>query len=555
MVREVPNKGDSSPALTPPKSDAPKAAPVPVLALPKDSAPVNIPVVSVSVNERSEVPNSDKVIQVPTVPKEGGNTQNQTSSPPVTPPPPKQSSSQQSPSKPPSSPAPSQSAPSQSAPSQSASSQSASSQPTPSQAAPQPQQSSSQQSSSQKSPSTPSSSPTTAQSVPPPQQPSPKSSTESSSKPAQTQMNSQKSDTQKSVSQKSQKTEFSKMGETSKQIELNGIGSNLDTRRSVENTKFSLVESELDSKFPDIKTAFSKDGLQEVRVALIFIVISLIMVIGFSIRKYRKLRKGGEQVRNITNTVFPVKIVSLYLYIFLCFPITVLMQFLSCIAPVGFGMFNVVQSIYQGSCYIWLWDLFVEYFGGSEQIVTAIRRTGPYQIWKVPPFMIPTNPETYFQPKIVIVSYILMVQFLPINVLVSILNIIHPSKAFLYNIFLILSLSISIYGIMLIYWPSKEALQPYQGGWKFGILVIQSFSIIIIDSIIRLAKYENREYNSIVYKLYWKLMLTCGVATICTLAAVAIIDSREIYQIYNLSIPTKNSENIPENKAMLNTKV
>ncbi|KAH8581868.1 uncharacterized protein ELE39_003671 [Cryptosporidium sp. chipmunk genotype I] len=521
MVREAPNKSNPSPNLAPPNSSTTKTVPTPIPGpaptptptpgpgVTKDSAPINIPIVSVSANERSGTPNSKEVIQVPSIPKEEGNIKGQTSSPPV------MSSSPQKPSS-----------------QQSSPQQTPSSQPTPPpQPTSPPQKSSPQQSSSQ--------------SVPASQQ-----SSTAPSKPAQAQTNPPKPDTQKMGSQK---VEVGKFGEMPKQVELNGIGSNLDSRRSVENTKFSLIESELDSKFPDIKTAFSKDGLQEVRVALIFIVISLIMVIGFSIRKYRKLRKGGEQVRNITNTVFPVKIVSLYLYIFLSFPITVLMQFFSCIAPMGYGMFNVIQSIYQSSCYIWLWDLFVEYFGGSEQIVTAIRRTGPYQVWKVPPFMIPTSTETYFQPKIVIVSYILMIQFLPINILVSILNVIHPSKAFLYNIILIISLSISTYGIMLIYWPSKEALQPYQGGWKFGILVIQSFSIIVVDSIIRLAKYENREYNSIVYKLYWKLMLTCGVATICTLAAVAIIDSREIYQIYNLSIPTKNSENIPENKAMLAT--
>ncbi|KAJ1609466.1 transmembrane domain-containing protein [Cryptosporidium canis] len=479
MVKEAQAKSNSSSALTPNSSES-KAAPapapvsVPIKALPNSGAPINVPVVSVNANERSEAPNSSSVIQVPPVPKEGGENRNQTSSTPTMPP-----------------------------------SQATSSSP--------PKQTASQEAS--------------ASSVP----------------------NQARNATETSSGQKLSRVEESRASEAKRNLELNGIGSNLDSRRSVESTKFSLVESELDSKFPDIKTVFNKDGLQEVRVALIFIVISLIMVIGFSIRKYRKLRKGGEQVRNITNTVFPVKIVSLYLYIFLSFPITVLMQFLSCIAPLGFGMFNVIQSIYQSSCYIWLWDLFVEYFGGSEQIVTAIRRTGPYQVWKVPPFMIPTSTETYFQPKIVIVSYILVIQFLPINVLVSILNAIHPSKAFLYNTILIISLSISVYGIMLIYWPSKEALQPYQGGWKFGILVIQSFSIIVIDSIIRLAKYENREYNSAVYKLYWKLMLTCGVATICTLAAVAIIDSREIYQIYNLSVPTKNSENIPENKAMLAT--
>lgn len=549
MVREASDKSNQSSTLTPPNSDTSKSTPATEPTLKKDSVPVNIPVVSVSANERSGIPNSDKVIQAPLVPKEGGGTQGQTSSSPAIPSPPKQSPSVTSLS---TAPVQSASQPQQSSPQQSSSQQSSSQQSSSQESSPQkssPQESSPQKSSSQQSSPKPSS-------MSSPQQSSPQeSSSTSSQKPVQTQVNPPKSDAQKPVLQKPEKIEDNKMENIPRQVELSGIGSNLGTRRSVENTKFSLIESELDSKFPDIKTAFSKDGLQEVRVALIFISISLIMVIGFSIRKYRKLRKGGEQVRNITNTVFPVKIVSLYLYIFLSFPITVLMQFLSCIAPVGFGMFNVIQSIYQSSCYIWLWDLFVEYFGGSEQIVTAIRRTGPYQVWKVPPFMIPTSTETYFQPKIVIVSYILMVQFLPINVLVSILNNIHPSKAFLYNIFLIISLFISIYGIMLIYWPSKEALQPYQGGWKFGILVIQSFSIIIIDSIIRLAKYENREYNSIVYKLYWKLMLTCGVATICTLAAVAIIDSREIYQIYNLSIPTKNSEKIPESKPMLTNKV
>ncbi|KAK9173800.1 hypothetical protein CmeUKMEL1_18140 [Cryptosporidium meleagridis] len=533
MVREAPKKGDASQTLTaPPNTSTNKAAPTPVPALTlgpgssKFSAPINIPIVSVGVNERSGTPNSKEVIQVPSVPKEGGSTQSQTSSPPSMP------SPQQSPPQQPSSQQPSSQ---QSPPKQPSSQQPSSQQPSPQQ--PSPQQSPPKQSSSQSAPPIQNSS-------------SQSSSLTASSKPSQAQTDLPKPNNQNASPQK---VEVGKVGRLSNEMELNGIGSNLASRRSVENTRFSLIESELDSKFPDIKTAFNKDGLQEVRVALIFITISLIMVIGFSIRKYRKLRRGGEQVRNITNTVFPVKIVSLYLYIFLSFPITVLMQFLSCIVPIGYGMFNVIQSIYQSICYIWLWDLFVEYFGGSEQIVTAIRRTGPYQVWKVPPFMIPTSTETYFQPKIVIVSYILMIQFLPINIFVSILNVIHPSKALLYNIILIISLTISIYGIMLIYWPSKEALQPYQGGWKFGILVTQSFLIIVIDSIIRLAKYENREYNSIVYKLYWKLMLTCGVATICTLAAVAIIDSREIYQIYNLSLPTKDSENIPENKAMLAT--
>lgn len=477
MVRETQIKRDSAPDISSDSKTTPTS--VSVTNLPKSSVKVNIPVVSVSANERFEASNSAKAIQIPPL-GTGENNKNQNSNTNTMSTPTTQAQTQQLP-------------------------------PTPAQT----------------------------------QQSAPGVKSSSSSEPAQAQNASQKPQRSGATSKA--------VSDTTKHVELNGIGSGLDSRRSVEDTKFSLVESELDSKFPEIKTAFSRDGIQEVRVALIFTVISLIMVIGFSIRKYRKLRKGGEQVRNITNTVFPVKIVSLYLYIFLSFPITVLMQFLSCIAPLGFGMFNVIQSIYQSTCYIWLWDLFVEYFGGSEQIVTAIRRTGPYQVWKVPPFMVPNSTETYFQPKIVIVSYILMIQFLPINILVSVLNAIHPSRAFLYNILLIISLSISIYGIMLIYWPSKEALQPYQGGWKFGILVIQSFSIIVIDSIIRLAKYENREYNSAVYKLYWKIMLTCGVATICTLAAVAIIDSREIYQIYNLSVPTKNSDNISENKAMLAT--
>ncbi|KAH7650019.1 hypothetical protein FG379_003099 [Cryptosporidium bovis] len=339
--------------------------------------------------------------------------------------------------------------------------------------------------------------------------------------------------------------------------ELNLTGGKLNTRRGFESEKYSMIESELDSRFPELGDTFTEKGVPEVKMAFIFTLICLIIVIGFSIRKYRKLKKAGEQVRNVTNTVFPVKIVSLYLYIFLGFPLSVLMQFLSCISPLGFGMYNVVQTIYQGTSYIWLWDLFVEYFGGSEQIVTAIRRTGPYYLWKVPPFMLTTGGETYFQPKTLIVSYILVFQYLFVNVVVGIINVTHPSKAIFFNILHIISLTIAVYGIMLVYWPSKDALLPYQGGWKFGMLLLQSLSIVVIDSVIRLAKYENREYNSIVYKLYWRMMLVCGISTICTLAAVAIVDSREIYKIYNLPPPIKITEsserNNQENKAMLAT--
>ncbi|KAH8740152.1 hypothetical protein FG386_001813 [Cryptosporidium ryanae] len=343
----------------------------------------------------------------------------------------------------------------------------------------------------------------------------------------------------------------------SSKVELELIGGKLGSRRGFENEKYSLIESELDSKFPEFSETFTGKGIPEVKIAFIFTLICLIIVIGFSIRKYRKLKKAGEQVRNVTNTVFPVKIVSLYLYIFLGFPLSVITQFLSCISPLGFGMYNVVQTIYQSASYIWLWDLFVEYFGGSEQIVTAIRRTGPYYLWKVPPFMLTTGGETYFQPKTLIVSYILVFQYLFVNIMVGIVNVTHPSKALFFNVFQIISLTILVYGIMLVYWPSKEALQPYQGGWKFGILLLQSISIIVIDSIIRLARYENREYNSIVYKMYWRMMLVCGVSTICTLAAVAIIDSREIYKIYNLPLPIKITEssenNNQESKGMLAT--
>ncbi|KAL7066867.1 hypothetical protein ACR3K2_27000 [Cryptosporidium serpentis] len=291
--------------------------------------------------------------------------------------------------------------------------------------------------------------------------------------------------------------------------------------------------------FPTTKQIFSKSSPHEVKAAIIMTMICLIIVIGFTIRKYRKLRRAGKQVRDITNTVFPVRIVSLYLYIFLLFPIVVFMQFLACIAPLGYGSYSIIQSIYESISFIWLWELFVEYFGGSEQIVGALRRTGPYNIWKVPPFMISTGNENYFKPNVLIISFILTLQYMPVNVVITLLKFLLPVYSNLFNIPLIISLMIAFYGIMLVYWPSKEALQPYQGGWKLGLLLITTTLIVIVDIITKVIL-GNFNQHSFLYMFYWRIMLTCGVGTIGTLVAAAVIDSREIYQIYNLPIPSKD---------------